>query len=150
MSTDLYRHFDSNGNLLYVGISLSTLNRLGQHRDNSHWFNTISSVTIEKYNTRKEALIAEKKAITKEKPLHNTVHNRYRYYSLDYLTIFEDIHQVIIKARSKSECYSVLLGHSEEGEIPGVWEVNIIDPISESEMVDYIDEGYELLLPIEG
>ena len=73
--TDLYRHFDSNGTLLYVGISLSTLNRLGQHKDNSRWYNSISNITIEKFNTREEALLAEKNSIINERPYYNTIHN---------------------------------------------------------------------------
>jgi len=67
----LYRHFDKDGILLYVGISLSALNRLGQHKDHSHWFDTISRVEIENFNTREEALVAESLAIFNEKPTHN-------------------------------------------------------------------------------
>lgn len=69
--TELYRHFDSNNNLLYVGISLSSLNRLGQHRDHSHWFNEISKVTIQRFATRKEALAAERQAVVSENPKCN-------------------------------------------------------------------------------
>jgi len=71
MRTSLYRHFDKDGTLLYVGISLSALNRLGQHADHSAWFKTISNVTIEHFDTREEALKAETLAIRQEKPLHN-------------------------------------------------------------------------------
>ena len=38
----LYRHFAADGSLLYVGISLSALNRLGQHKQNAEWFDKIS------------------------------------------------------------------------------------------------------------
>lgn len=69
--TALYRHFNKSGELLYVGISLNTLNRLGQHKKNAHWFSTISNVTIEHYVTREEALQAETKAIQSENPAHN-------------------------------------------------------------------------------
>ena len=34
-ATHPYRHYDKNGNLLYVGVSLSSLQRLGQHKSNS-------------------------------------------------------------------------------------------------------------------
>ena len=70
-SQNLYRHFDANGVLLYVGISINAVNRLSQHKDVSSWFNDISSVTIEKFNTREEVLEAEKIAIRKENPIHN-------------------------------------------------------------------------------
>jgi len=74
-STQLYRHYNSTGELLYIGISLSVLNRLGQHKDNSHWFNSITNISIESYNTREEALIAERDSIINERPYYNTIHN---------------------------------------------------------------------------
>lgn len=67
----LYRHFDANGVLLYVGVSVNALKRLSQHRDNSHWFDAIASVTIQKYETREQVLDAEREAVINEKPLHN-------------------------------------------------------------------------------
>lgn len=69
--TQLYRHFDSEGRLLYVGISLSAITRLAQHRSASHWSRAIASVRIECFDTRREALAAEAKAILEERPLHN-------------------------------------------------------------------------------
>ena len=72
----LYRHWDEKDNLLYVGISLSAINRLGQHKDNSKWFEKIKKVTIENFQTRQEVVEAEKKAIWDEKPLHNII-NKY-------------------------------------------------------------------------
>lgn len=76
MRTSLYRHFDSNGELLYVGISLSALHRLGQHKDHSDWYQSIANVTLEHFETREEALEAEREAILRERPLHN-IHHRY-------------------------------------------------------------------------
>jgi GIY-YIG catalytic domain-containing protein len=67
----LYRHFDADGTLLYVGISLSALNRLGQHKQNAEWFDKIARVAIEKFPTRAAALEAEHNAIKEEKPLYN-------------------------------------------------------------------------------
>lgn len=69
--THLYRHFNAGGELLYVGISLSAVHRLGQHKEHSHWFSTISRVEIQKFETREEALLAETHAIRDEKPKHN-------------------------------------------------------------------------------
>lgn len=76
-ATSLYRHFDKDKNLLYIGISLNTLNRLGQHRRNAHWFKSISAVTIEHFTTRSEALHAETSAIQQENPLHNIKNKRH-------------------------------------------------------------------------
>jgi hypothetical protein len=69
--TDLYRHFDVDGNLLYVGISLSAVHRLSQHKEHSHWAGQIKRVEVESFDTREEALIAETLAIQSENPKHN-------------------------------------------------------------------------------
>lgn len=69
--TELYRHFDNNDNLLYVGISLSTVSRLSQHKDHSHWFKEISKVTIQRFSTREDALKAEVQAVFSENPKCN-------------------------------------------------------------------------------
>lgn len=69
--TSLYRHFDADGNLLYVGISLSAIERLRAHREQSHWFEKIAFITVNRYQTRHKAEIAEDMAISLEKPLHN-------------------------------------------------------------------------------
>ena len=70
--TQLYRHFDDEGNLLYVGISLSAIYRLKQHR-NSHWSDKIARVDITHYQSRAEAMRAEILAIESEMPLYNIV-----------------------------------------------------------------------------
>ena len=78
----LYRHFDERGNLLYVGVSLSTIQRLSQHKHQSHWFNSISQVTIEQFSSREEALNAERTAIQKEEPLHNLALKNFHNHKL--------------------------------------------------------------------
>lgn len=70
-SHSLYRHFDADGKLLYVGVSLSSVKRLMEHRSSSHWFPDISTVTIEKFPSREEVLQAERRAILEENPIHN-------------------------------------------------------------------------------
>lgn len=61
--TDLYRHYDADKNLLYVGISLNTAQRLYQHMRDSKWASGISSIEVERFPSRQEALIAEEAAI---------------------------------------------------------------------------------------
>lgn len=73
MQTDLYRHFDASGRLLYVGVSLSAIGRLRQHRRESHWSSEVATVMIEKFPTRADALRAERNAIIRENPKHNTI-----------------------------------------------------------------------------
>ena len=72
----LYRHFDETGALLYVGISLSAITRLRQHRDRSVWFSQIKSITITQFETRADAKIAEKAAIQTEHPVYNKDWNK--------------------------------------------------------------------------
>jgi DNA-binding transcriptional regulator YiaG len=72
--TQLYRHFDSRGELLYIGVSLRALQRLSQHRGSATWFPSIARVTLQEYDTRKEALIAEREAIKTELPKFNSTH----------------------------------------------------------------------------
>ena len=74
--TDLYRYFDKDGTLLYVGISWSAIIRATRHRDRAHWWNAVASMTREVHPTRGDA--AERHAIMSERPLHNVVHNRLR------------------------------------------------------------------------
>lgn len=76
--TELYRHYDKDGTLLYVGISLSTVARLGQHKTYSRWFEKIDTIKIERYTSRKAALAAEKRAIKSERPKYNKAHGTYK------------------------------------------------------------------------
>lgn len=72
----LYRHFDKDGALLYVGVSLSTLQRLADHKDCSSWFDDIARVHIERFSRREMALAAEREAIAKENPRFNIMRPR--------------------------------------------------------------------------
>lgn len=73
-STSLYRMFDSDGVLLYVGIT-SSPKRLGQHQRNSAWWLAVARVEVEHYPTRADALAAEADAIRTEGPTHNVLLN---------------------------------------------------------------------------
>lgn len=67
----LYRHFDKDGALLYVGMSTHAMRRLGQHEYGSSWFVSIATVKIERFETRAETIFAERQAIKNERPIHN-------------------------------------------------------------------------------
>ena len=73
MTCQLYRHFDAAGDLLYVGISLSAVGRLAQHRSSADWFDQIAKIEIEQFETRDLALAAEAAAINAERPKYNRV-----------------------------------------------------------------------------
>jgi len=67
----LYRHYGVNFNLLYVGISVSLLNRTSNHSNVSDWFQSVAHIAIEWYRNRDAALSVEKMAIFCERPKHN-------------------------------------------------------------------------------
>jgi predicted GIY-YIG superfamily endonuclease len=73
MAAELYRHYDEDDNLLYIGISVNTTARLVGHKDTSDWFKDISKITIEHFETRYEAEQAERKAIREENPICNVL-----------------------------------------------------------------------------
>jgi hypothetical protein len=70
MRTALYRHYDACGRLLYVGVSLSAVQRLIQHRQ-APWAGEIADVKVEYFDSREAALRAEANAIKAEGPVHN-------------------------------------------------------------------------------
>lgn len=69
--TRLYRHFDAQDRLLYVGISLNQQLRLEQHMRGSKWAADIVKVLVELYPNRAEAKQAETAAIQTENPVWN-------------------------------------------------------------------------------
>jgi hypothetical protein len=71
--TCLYRHFDGHGRLLYVGISKRPSARYKQHESQSHWFDDVVRIDIERFPSREAALAAELEAIRTEKPLRNII-----------------------------------------------------------------------------
>lgn len=72
--TSLYRHFNSKGNLLYVGISKNPIKRLSQHEKTSHWSRQITKIEIEWFETHEQALEAERKTIRSKRPKYNVMH----------------------------------------------------------------------------
>lgn len=75
--TFLYRHFDKDGNLLYIGIAANLEKRTAAHR-HSHWFPQIDKVTSEAFESRFLALEAEEKAIQQENPKYNVAQRNWR------------------------------------------------------------------------
>jgi Arm DNA-binding domain len=75
----LYRHYNPNGDLMYVGISLEPFRRQDTHIKGAAWRHMIHRILIEPFATREEALAAEQAAIRNEFPRFNAVHNRHRH-----------------------------------------------------------------------
>ena len=72
----LYRHFDVDGRLLYVGVALGPVARLQQHASQSSWVKDIAQMTVERFPSRAAAEQAERHAIRLEQPVHNVAHAR--------------------------------------------------------------------------
>lgn len=76
--TTLYRFYDAEWRLLYVGISWNPRERFGQHEDGKPWWQYVAFVRVDHYSTREAATHAERDTIREERPPFNTVaQNRY-------------------------------------------------------------------------
>lgn len=67
----LYRMYDQDGGLVYVGISVSLPARLIQHRQSQPWWSDITSISVQHFPTIREARDAERVAIAEERPRYN-------------------------------------------------------------------------------
>lgn len=73
----LYRCFGEKDKLLYVGMSVSVLRRISEHKLKP-WFHGVKIITITAAGNRKEAEILEIQAITEEDPEHNKAYRSFR------------------------------------------------------------------------
>src|SRR5688572_7566222 len=72
---DLYRFYDRDDRLLYVGISLSAAKRASEHRAEKAWWSDVARMEVEHLDvSRSEAEAIEKEAIRSEAPLYNVTH----------------------------------------------------------------------------
>lgn len=73
--TALYRHFDAEGRLLYVGITDGLTQRDKQHAHFSSWHDDVEETKTQWCLSRQHALDLEAVAIRHEKPIHNIACN---------------------------------------------------------------------------
>lgn len=69
--TVLYRMYDADGVLLYVGITNNMRRRWIAHKRDKWWIDDVDDVVTEDYDSRYEASMAEQEAIRNERPRHN-------------------------------------------------------------------------------
>lgn len=69
--TALYRLFDAEGQLLYVGIAFNPRDRWRGHCSTKSWWKQVDRREVEWHGSRSEALTAEAAAIIEERPLYN-------------------------------------------------------------------------------
>ncbi|GAA0454020.1 GntR family transcriptional regulator [Streptomyces sp. NPDC046215] len=73
--TALYRLYDADERLLYVGITSNPKARMAHHATSKPWWSTVITRETEWFDTREAATAAEVSAILAEKPVHNRTHN---------------------------------------------------------------------------
>lgn len=76
--TDVYRLYDVDGNLLYVGVAVNGYARLDAHKRYMHWWPLVARVVMTRYENRRVALAVEAVAIRDENPIHNVTRGYYR------------------------------------------------------------------------
>jgi hypothetical protein len=72
--TALYRLYDADGTLLYVGIAYRIGQRWETHARTQPWWPDVQRQTVEWYPARKDAECAERRAIRTEEPKYNVAH----------------------------------------------------------------------------
>lgn len=71
----IYRFFDRNGTLLYVGVTKSLEKRCMGHSRRPWWWDVYFISVDNMFQTRAEAESMEAQAISREHPVHNIAHN---------------------------------------------------------------------------
>lgn len=69
--TTLYRLWNADHSLLYVGITDNVDARMEEHRADKPWWGEVDQVSTEELRSRRQALEAESRAIFWEQPRHN-------------------------------------------------------------------------------
>lgn len=67
----VYRYYDADDVLLYIGFTSDPHTRWRQHQRNSAWAKDAATVRVERYAYEDLARSAERAAIWSESPLHN-------------------------------------------------------------------------------
>lgn len=73
--TTLYRLFDTDDRLLYIGIAGNPGRRFEQHRITKRWWREVATIRLEHFDHRREAESAEISAIVNEHPAYNETGN---------------------------------------------------------------------------
>jgi predicted GIY-YIG superfamily endonuclease len=76
MTNTLYRIFNADGELLYVGATVNPSQRFQVHGGTKPWWEESASMTMQHLETWEELVEAEIQAIKTESPKYNTVHSK--------------------------------------------------------------------------
>lgn len=68
----LYRLYDAEGLLLYIGMTGNLTQRLSQHQSDKSWWNEVAAIKVQRwFGNRDELALAELTAIRTEDPRYN-------------------------------------------------------------------------------
>lgn len=67
----IYRHFDADGDCLWVGQSANPMARMSAHASASKWFRSVATISIEWLPDRDTAIREETSEIARLNPKHN-------------------------------------------------------------------------------
>lgn len=73
--TSVYRYYDSDGALVYVGITSKGPQRQSQHTVTAEWWPHVARQDVEHYPSRDEAAARERELIQRFRPPFNVQHN---------------------------------------------------------------------------
>lgn len=74
----VYRLFDEQQTLLYIGVTGSLKERFAAHKTTKRWWDDVFYVALQPFDNHQEAARAEEFAIFAENPLHNVRGKFYR------------------------------------------------------------------------
>jgi len=77
----VYKQYDEQNQLLYVGCTSAPRVRMALHRNNSPWFSKIDRVEIKAFTSKLEAVSEETRSIVKDQPKFN-IAKKTRGYAL--------------------------------------------------------------------
>jgi predicted GIY-YIG superfamily endonuclease len=72
----LYRFYDVDGRLLYIGRTMNPSARFKQHKADKDWWPEVAEIKMRQFESSHDLDIAERLAIRQESPAHNVVFNK--------------------------------------------------------------------------
>lgn len=88
--TSIYRYYDADRRLIYVGITGKGMVRQAQHNSNAEWWRFVSTQEVEHVESRHAALHRERELIERFRPPFNREHNPdWQRLRADYLAAHE-------------------------------------------------------------
>lgn len=132
----LYRMFNLEDELLYVGITMRPVARLRDHSKDKDWWSEVATIRLTTYANATLLREAEQRAIRNESPRYNIVLNglpRTRYYSIEQVTeeIFGDSKWPSLKWMNRQVKSGKLPGRKSKG----VWR------FTDADIEAFIDAG---------